>query len=487
MRCKNIFILGKFYGLLPSSLLVALQLVFCSFIMTSYAQSNELEDIVLTEDAFLDLVIEGHPVMMQSGLLTEEARAKLRKARGEFDPEFYGNLNQKYFDDKTYYSLLQSGLKVPTWFGITLDAGLEDNRGVQLNPEGLTPEPELWHAGISIPIGQGLFIDKRRAELRKAQVFQEQNEAERRLLVNKILLEASMAYWDWYASYQSLSVINEALNNAQFRLEGVIERAARGDVPDIDTLEATIQVQNRLGSQLTGELELTNSRLFLETFLWNEGRVPLELSDQMVPFTDFNDDSFNASTGWNRAIDSLNISHPKLLSVRAKINMAGIDLRLKREYLKPKIDLKYNALSSSANRTELLQNYSLNNYNWGIKVSLPLFLRKERGEFKLAQIKRDELIFDSNNMAAQLLYKARAALNKLTNSGEQVQLYNATVNNYEILYDSEVTLFSIGESSLFLVNSREKSWLESRLKLIELEAKNFIAKAELKYHLALFN
>ncbi len=453
-----------------------------------YAQIEQdpYNEVELSEEVFLSLVKKDHPIVKQANLFIDRGNAELRTARGNFDPEFYGQLDQKYYDDKTYYSLLQSGLRIPTWFGITLDAGIEDNRGTQLNPEDLTSEPELWHAGISIPLGQGLLLDKRRAELRKAKIFQDLTKAERNLLTNEILLEASTAYWDWYAAYYKLDVVTQALENAQLRLQGVIQSAIRGDKPYIDTLEATIQVQTRLSNQLEADLELRNKREYLGTFLWTNGVVPLELIESTRPPQLNEADLSSISAQVLNRMDSLTVLHPKLNAYRSELAMASVDVRLKKQYLLPKIDLKYNALSSAPNRSELFDNYSMNDYNWGVKVALPLFLRRERGEFKLANIKQQELDFKFKNEIAQVNYKAQVALNKLDVSRQQVFLYTETVDNYELLYESETFLFGLGESSLFLVNSREKSWLDARIKLVTLQAKNRISNAELNYHLAAF-
>ena len=88
---------------------------------------------------------------------------------------------------------------------------------------------------------------------------------------------------------------------------------------------------------------------------------------------------------------------------------------------------------------------------------------------------------------AQVNYRARTALNNLENSREQVELFEQTVENYKKLYESEVFLFEIGESSLFLVNLREKSWLKAQIKLLELKTKNQVSKAELNFNLAVYN
>jgi hypothetical protein len=59
-----------------------------------------------------------------------------------------------------------------------------------------------------------------------------------------------------------------------------------------------------------------------------------------------------------------------------------------------------------------------------------------------------------------------------------VELYQQTVQDYLGLLNGERQMFNAGESSLFMVNSRELGYINAQLKLIELLAKNH--KAELK-------
>ena len=151
---------------------------------------------------FLNIVREFHPLGKQANLRVEYGEQNLKANRGAFDPYLYGDVYQKYFDDKQYYDLINTGMKIPTWFGIELDAGFEQTDGDFLNPQRTTPTNGLVHAGISIPIGQDLFIDQRRADLRKAQIYQQITETERQILLNDLFKEAISAYWEWVGAAQ---------------------------------------------------------------------------------------------------------------------------------------------------------------------------------------------------------------------------------------------------------------------------------------------
>ena len=51
---------------------------------------------------------------------------------------------------------------------------------------------------------------------------------------------------------------------------------------------------------------------------------------------------------------------------------------------------------------------------------------------------------------------------------KQISLYTQAVNNYQQLLALEYTRFELGESTFFLINSRELKYLEAQIKLAKL-------------------
>ncbi len=447
-------------------------------VMTSYAQSEK--STVLSFDEYMNIVKNNHPVAMQADLQNQIGEAVVQRARGGFDPKAYAELSQKYFDGKQYYSLSEGGLKVPTWFGIELSGGYMDNGGDFLNPQNSVPGAGLYNAGISIPIGQGLFIDERRSQLRQAQLFQESTKSIQQQIYNELLYQAGKVYWDWFNAYNNLKVYQEALALADQRFEAVKQGARLGDRPSIDTLEAGIQVQNRMLNIQISSMEFTNAGYVLSTFLWSDGVIPLEIAEETVP-TDIKELSAESlDSRWIFEIDSILQNHPLLIQSQLKIDQLNIERRWKAEQLKPELNLKYNALNEPIG-DEVLAGYSANNYNWGLQFSMPLFIRKERAALKLAKIKIQESELELSFKAEQLEAKARAAINQWNNTIEQINLYQRTVNDYRGLLNGEREMFNAGESSLFMVNSRELGYINAQLKLLELMTKNRKAVLETSF------
>lgn len=456
---------------------IAWMVVFSTIAVAQSGEKNEL-----SYEDFNAIVQQHHPVAVQADLIRRKGDATVQMARGGFDPKVGTDISQKYLLGDQYYSLIDAGLKVPTWFGIEAYAGYEQNGGVYLNPENSTSGGGLAYAGLSLPVGRGLFIDERRAELRRAQIYQKSTLVEQRLMMNKLLYDAGGAYWDWFEKYHVLKVYEEAIELAQFRVSAVKQHAALGDTPAIDTLEAGIQLQNRLLAWQQAQLDFKNASARLGIFLWQNGQIPLELEERTIP-VDKSTVQLRTTEGLLLdRLDSLVAYHPYLQQYRFKIDQLKIDKRLKFEGLKPQLNLKYNVLSQVVGDNPF-SSLSINNYQWGLQFSMPIPLRKERGALKLAKLKIQNAELDVVDTQAQIGYKISSAVNEWNTTREQTALYQRTVRDYLGLLDGERQKFEAGESSLFMVNARELGYINAQIKYLELLAKNRKAVLATEYAL----
>ncbi len=431
---------------------------------------------ILSLGDFIGLVKEYHPVSRQAALLLQEGDNTVSRARGAFDPYLYSSVNQKYFDDKTYYSLIGAGLKIPTWYGVELEAGYDENRGGFLNPENTIPREGLWNAGIKVPIGKGLFIDERRAALRMAQVFAEFTLAEQQKMLNDLYFEAIKQYWNWVQAWNQYQVYEEALDLAGERFTGIRQSARLGDLPAIDTLEALIQVQQREMMRNQALLDYRNSTLELSNYLWYEDNTPLEITEALHPpaleafasLAPIQPDSLMA------VLTGLEEVHPEMKLVSTKLAGYDIERRMKAESLKPTLNLKYNMLLGSYDDGESGV-WNGQDYVWGLEFGFPLFLRKERADLKLTKLKIQDTRLANSSKLLELQNKVKNYYNNQQILESQVELYVQTVSNSNLLLEGEKKKFVTGESSLFMVNTREAKYIEAKLKLNELQTKYFIA------------
>ena len=458
---------------------------FCLFIFVSqlsYGQANG--GVIFSYDQFLDRVKGHHPLALQAALQPKKGDAKLLEAKGSFDPVAFGEIDQKYFDNKQYYSLVNGGLMIPTWVGLNIKAGFEQNQGLYLNPENNTLSG-LWYAGITMPLGQGLFIDARRAALRQAQIYQNVTEAERKLMLNELYYEAANAYWSWFLKYNQLLVYQEGLALATERFSAIRQSALLGDRPAMDTLEASIQVQSRMLSVQEAELQFKNAGMQLSVFLWVDGLIPLELEPATIPGLYRDDLGLDDELISLLQLEDRINRHPKIQLYSYTLAQLDIDRKLRTDRLKPSLNVTYNPISEAVNGNPFAT-YSINNFKWGAAFSMPLFLRKERGMLAMTNVYIEETNYKQSEVRLQLLNTAKAYWNEWTVTGNQIQLYAKTVQDLETLFNAEQTLLQAGESSLFLVNSRETTFINAQMTLIDLVAKRKKAAVSVAYSTASF-
>tara|TARA_B110000240_G_scaffold53098_1_gene60604 strand:+ start:4124 stop:5491 length:1368 start_codon:yes stop_codon:yes gene_type:complete len=432
---------------------------------------------IFTYEEFVKIVRLHHPIAYQSGLQLEKGKAYLMKAKGGFDPKLDAGIDQKYFKDNMYFSHLNSKLKVPTWFGITAQAGYDNNEGVYLNPEFNSPNNGLFNAGLSITLGKGLFIDERRAELKQAKIYLNSSALEQKIILNRLIFNASVTYWKWKSTYLKLQVYREAIVNAEVRLGGVKQSVVFGDKPAIDTVEAKIILQNRQLNYYQAEFDFNSMRQKMNVYLWQAGFIPLELDSLSIPNLEM---TYDQDLGFFN--DSLIENHPEVLLYQNKIEIQKIDNRLQKESLKPTLNLSYDFINEPIENNPFVD-ANLNNYKWGATFSYPLFIRKERANIRLSEIKLKEIGANNELKKASIKYKVQAIDGNIKNLANQLKVANETIVNYNQLFISENTLFEIGESSVFMINYRESAYIKSQLKAVEIYEKLLSNTQEYKYQL----
>lgn len=458
---------------------------FIFLILLSVCFSLSAQDIdssVLNFKEYLGYVKKYHPIAKQAQLTLDNGQANLLKSRGGFDPKIEVDYGTKQFKGTEYYDKLNATFKIPTWYGINLKGAFEQNEGEYLNPEATVSDDGLYSAGISMSVGQGLWINDRMATLKKAKYFREQSKVDRDILVNQVLFDASLAYFDWLQAYNESKIFENFLSNAKVRFEGVKKSAFVGQVAAIDTVEAKIVVQDRALSLEQAKVRLMKKSLEVSAFLWLNNNTPVELQPNIVPDYNVKNDIDSTLEISGIPLDSFTIeNHPKLKSLDLKLNGLRVDKNLKANKLLPKIELEYNFLTETP---ELVNSLQTDYYKGGISFQLPIFLRKERGDLKLAKIKLQDAKYEIDNAEIQIKNKVVALYRELDSFENQNVLIDDMVGNYETLLAAEERKFSFGESSLFLINSRENKLIESKLKQVLVQNKFFTTKAKLFNSLA---
>lgn len=458
-------------------------LIYLIMLIIIPVKAQQGDFAVLSFREYLGYVKKFHPVARQAQLQIDIGQASLMKARGGFDPKIEVDYDRKKFKGTEYYDRLNATFKVPTWYGIELKGNFEQNQGNFINPDEIVPVDGLYSAGVSVSLGNGFWINERMATLKQAKFLRERTKADRDLEVNQVLYNASLAYFNWLRAYKDNIIYQNFLNNAQTRFIGIKQSAEAGDLASIDTVEAKIAVQNRKLGLEQARIGLMKRRLELSNFLWLSSNLPVELQDDVIPNIQLDGEVDISLEIYDKPLDSFTLeNHPKLRSQEFKIEGLVVDKQLKTNKLLPVIDLEYNFLTT---QPQIIRSFDTQEYKGGINFKLPLFLRKERGDLRLAKYKLRDAELEFDNIQLEIRNKVIAIYRELDSFETQNQLIANIVTDYGVLLAAEERKFSFGESSLFLINTRESKFIDAKLKQNELQNKYFATKASLFRSLAI--
>lgn len=428
----------------------------------------------LSAEQVLQIVKTFHPVAKQAAIGVEKSKAGILIARSEFDPVVSHKISQKTFGGENYYTYMNPHISIPTWFGVEVAAGVENLSGNKfVDPSetiGLTS-----YAGISVPLLKNLLIDKRRAYLQQAKVFKTISEVEQKLMINNLLMEAMDAYWDWVKNYQTYAVIKNTVEVNERRLDLIRKSFLNGERPAIDTAEALAQLQGFQLLMNESWLAFQNAGLSLSVFLWQQNDQPYLLPSHIQPPLGWERDAklLDHSMDLQKLIELAESAHPEVELYKYKLELLSIDKKLKFQELLPKVDASYNLLGKGYQVMNAANTLFSNNYQYGLKMEVPLRFSAGRGAYQMAKLKIQETDLSRSQKRLQIVTKVKSYYNEYTTIKRQIELQGSNYLLYKKLVAAEEARLANGESALFVVNSRESKALEAYQKLIELKAKYF--------------
>lgn len=452
--------------------------IFCSGI---WWPSQDVNGQIITPESVMQQVMAHHPRSIQADLKTQVADAYVLKARGSFDPVISGSFDNKNFDDKEYFRSFFGEIKIPTWYGLDFKAGYESHTGDFVNPENSTPTGGLYYMGATLPLGRGLLIDNRRTRVREARIGQKIAQTDRTIIYNQLLFESVYAYWTWFLAYHNQKVFEDALLNAQERYEGIRKDVMAGDRAGIDTVEAAIQIQNIRINLNKVENELVMSLMELSNYFWDENQLNISLQTGSEPLDIETAVGESVTRDIQNAWENLIQNHPYLQNLILDNRQLEVQNRNLRDRLKPDVFLNYNPLTQATGNPALATSL-LNNYKWGLGFYYPLFLRKERADIRINEFKMTENQLKIREQEVDIANDIKQQIAEWNATRDQVILNQEALRLYKNLLDAERRLFSQGESSLFLINTREQVYINAAVKLNETIVKNHIAFNKIFYY-----
>jgi outer membrane protein TolC len=268
------------------------------------------------------------------------------------------------------------------------------------------------------------------------------------------------------------------LRLALIRYEAIRDRVLFGDLPAIDSLEALMEVENRTLLRNQALIDYKGSQLTISNFMWTDDLQPLQVTDSLLPAISLNSIELFTIDELDSLLKLADAFHPELLSTNLKLEQLDFERRWAAEKLKPKLNLEYNFLSDTDPSAYYGYDFSqTEDYKFGVNFSMPLFLRAERGKLNLTKLKIDQMQYRYISLQRDITNDLRQAWNEVNIFYDQVSVQNRQLVLAEKMVIGETDRFNAGESSLFLVNTREANLINNRVRLAEVESKYHKSKA----------
>lgn len=431
-------------------------------------QKNNLTPLFL--ESVLKQVDFNHPKLIGMNIERKIASAKLLEKQGAFDPTLSFNSEYIRFNSTTTRGKLRSTfqnevvMEITTRAGLKFLAGSRFNLGSVKSPLSSTGDAGEYFGGIKMPFLRGARINEKAAAENQAKLGESlatTNFEEVRL---ELLKKASDSYWDWVAAKRRLDVANNIYNLAKFRFEAVQERVKLGDLPKIDGVEAEQELQRRQGNIIKAERDLQKAAFKLSLFLWDDRGIPEDTpSPERVPvyfgsIIRFTDEQLNLGKM------SAMTRRPELRAININQDISKIDFNLASNQRMPVLDLfvvpgRDTGIDSVGNTLK-----------FGVNIVLPLRQRTAEGKMAAARLKIDKLSVEQRAEQQRIVTEVADAISAINTTYDRYMVALKEVNLARELERGERQKFDLGDSTIFLVNQRERATAEAEVKLVDIEA-----------------
>lgn len=418
---------------------------------------------VVTLTTFLDRVLAAHPTARAADLERDLGAAELLAAKGAFDPVLRSKTDFKQKDDGSKADRTDTVIEQPLpWlFGPRVYAGYRRNVGTNVDPEEVTPEGGESRVGVALSLLQGVRTDRRRAALSKAELRPELAEAVRRLEINNLVRAAAVEYSKWAEATEILTIQEELLGLASTRASFVEDRVAEGEAAPIEAVEAAQEAARREGEVLQARRSLEQAAIDASVFLWaGDGAPrPLEGLPESVPAPAAVERERIAA---ERA--ETERRRPEIARARLALASAEIDAKLADELWWPSVEAFAESIQPD------LGSPDGDEYKVGFSVTHPLWFRQQDAQRAIARVNANRAWLQQLTARRAVEADVERAIVGLERTLERHGAVEREAALARRLAEAERERFDAGDTSLLVVNIRERAAAEAATRLVNAKA-----------------
>jgi hydrophobic/amphiphilic exporter-1 (mainly G- bacteria), HAE1 family len=505
---------GMFSNFFSLLLLFAVMVLTSS---TSFAQSME------QEPTRVGVGITRHPLALRDAIemalknnldleieRTNVANAQqfLNGAKGAYDGVFRWNPSLERRDTPTSSSLFGQGGKLADrfniqnfgfaqrtpWSGGQFQTSFENTWQKTTNPfVSLNPSiSSRLFVGYTQPLFRNRVFDRERAELKIRAKGIDIASSDFELRVIDIVGRTEQAYWNLVASRQDVAVTEDGVRWGREQFARTQRQIDAGTLAPVELAAAEAELQRRVDTYNTSVAGLNAAEVDLKSLLagdrnddiWKDVIIPLDAAGEPVSET---------IIALDEALTAALRQRPELKNLALRKDTAAIQHTAAAEQLKPMVNVTggYSTygLSGSLSTTPnpfssapatapgfLVGGYgttlsnlfggSFQGFQGGLSVELNTRNRAAEAGVQQAIIAERRLDLDKRRIEQIIAAQLRNSLQSIESAKQRIIAAEASSRAAQEKLDSEVRLFQTGESTNFLVLTRQNEAADSRRRAV---------------------
>lgn len=430
----------------------------------------------LTLEEVLRASAQHSPAIIEAMARERIASGRALSAEGAFDLVFEAEAQARplgYYDGSTAEAKLTSPLRDN---GGNLYGGYRVSRGTFAGYDGKGYTNLLGEVkvGALFSLLRDRLVDERRTALGLAGADVDLARLDRELVAVGVQRRAIAAYQQWVAAGNRVAIFRELLDLAATRQTSIDRQIALGARPQILGVENRQNIVRRESLVVRAEQDLAVAANAL-SFFWRD-----ELGQPRVPGPDRLPPALPRLAPASLDPQSLiRADRPDLAAITTRLEQLEARLRLAENQLEPRLDLRVEASKDigaeglgGPTRTPA-EGYV------GLRFAVPLQRRQAKG--RIAEVRAEQQALEARRRLTedQIQVEVRGLALQASAATQLVTLAEDEARLSANMADAERRRFTLGASDFILVNLREESAADARLRLVDAQFRESSANAEL--------
>lgn len=416
---------------------------------------------------FLQLVEKNYPKLLAADAERRVYSAKRLEKSGAFDPVL-SSLNEYLRVQDTFTpGEAKDAIHNESRIDLLTRSGIKVFTGMRLNPNDTktpfvpTGKSGEYFAGVSVPLLRGLGINEKVAAETQSKIGEPlavQLFGTTRL---EVLLKAAAVYWDWVGSKARVDIARNMVLIAESRVEQIKDRVKSGDLPALDIAESEQEIHRRQAYLVKQDRDFQKASLLLSVYLWDESGVPRNVPESKAVPPLQPEPRKLTDAEWMEGRKVALEKRPELKRIALEREQVKVELRLAENMILPAMDayVTQGADTGPQGIGPIVRA--------GVAVSAPLRQRTARGQAQAARLKLQKLNLDEKAEKLRIQAEVDDTVSAINTSYDRWVATLVEVQKAGQVENGERLRFGAGDSTLFLVNQRERASAEAQMRLAE--------------------